>query len=64
MFLPPLHSHIPLKASKWVGTTPAAKSMPTTAIEDNRHDNEHNTKAPSNSSNCMQYKLCKSCAFE
>jgi hypothetical protein len=46
------------KASLWVGTTPAAKSMPKTAIEDNCHDNEHNTKAPSNSSNCARSTSC------
>ncbi len=58
MFLPPTRFLIPMKASVWVGTTPAAKSMPTTAIEDNCHDNEHDTKALSNSSNCARSTSC------
>ena len=58
MSLPPTRFFIPMKGSVWVGTTPAATSMPTTAIEDNCHDNEHNTRALSNSSNCPHSTSC------
>ena len=58
MSLPPTRFFIPMKGSVWVGTTPAATSMPTTAIEDNCHDNEHNTRALSNSSNCAHSTSC------
>jgi hypothetical protein len=44
-----------MKTSVWVGTTPAETSvMPTTAIEDNELD----TKALSNSSNCPHSTSC------
>ena len=43
-----------MKASVWVGTTPAETLMPTTAIEDNELD----TITLSNSSNCPHSTSC------
>ena len=58
MSLPPKRSLIPMKASTPIGSTPAAKSMPTTAIDVDCHDKGHDTKGPSNSSNCARSTSC------
>jgi hypothetical protein len=54
--VPSSYAFFSMKASVWAGTTPAETSMPTTAVEDNELD----TKALSNSSNCQHSTSCAS----